>query len=239
MKKEKSAVGRKCSICSHKQSKQINNLIAEGVSFRNISQRYGMDIASISRHADQHLKIDLHSVVEQKRQSDAFDFHETLKTLLMKTNKMFVAVDEWLVDPENPDRYDISPRDDEIVVLYLDNSDLTKQGEPKRKKDTLRNLLKRYEAASGNDAIAVQSLAMDNRKLLLETAKLFADRLDQYVKYFPPKEDENKMIQKLFIEYIKPIEDGGKGWRIEDAVNSFSKKFPQTDFKLLAGEVEK
>lgn len=67
MKEPRKSTGRPCSICSHTAVDEINGLIRQRVGFRNISQVHGMDIASVSRHTANHLRIDLQAVQIEKR----------------------------------------------------------------------------------------------------------------------------------------------------------------------------
>ena len=41
-----------------------------------------------------------------------------LETTLRRVNKLFEACDEWLTDPEDPERYDLGPRAEELLVHY-------------------------------------------------------------------------------------------------------------------------
>lgn len=193
---------RHCSICTHKQVSQINTEIAEGVSFRGIALRYGMSNPSVGRHAENCLNIDLSAYREEKKTDQAFDFATELYRLYAKAGKMVDALERWLADPDNPDEYNIDPRDSEMTVLYLDHKDLTKQGDPKQKKGRLRDLLKRIDAESDNEPVGVISSAMDNRKLYLDAFKTLNDRLEQMAKFYGlfTKEKDNPQSTEKAIE---------------------------------------
>lgn len=43
---------RKCSICEHPQAEEINTALLNGVSLRNIAERYSVSTTSLHRHKD-------------------------------------------------------------------------------------------------------------------------------------------------------------------------------------------
>ncbi len=47
--------GRRCSICSHENVEEINRLLLEGETYRNISERFSVSAAALSRHKNQHI----------------------------------------------------------------------------------------------------------------------------------------------------------------------------------------
>lgn len=42
----------RCSICSHKKRKQIDQCVTEGVSYRNIAEKFKVGFQSVKRHVD-------------------------------------------------------------------------------------------------------------------------------------------------------------------------------------------
>lgn len=49
-------MGRKCSVCSHEQAEEINQiLIARSDSYRTIADRFGLSETALKRHAAEHL----------------------------------------------------------------------------------------------------------------------------------------------------------------------------------------
>jgi len=131
---------------------------------------------------------------------------------------MLDACEAWLVDPKDEDRFDISPRDSEILVVYLDHRDTTPRGEPRQKKETLKRLLERVETGTNIEAVSVQSKAIDNRKLYLDAFKTLTDRLDQiarrgglYQKTSPDEADTFALIEAFTDRLI------ARGWESQAA----------------------
>ena len=46
---------RKCTVCEHEKVEEINRLLLEGVSLRNIAKQYFVSVASLHRHKKDHL----------------------------------------------------------------------------------------------------------------------------------------------------------------------------------------
>ena len=51
----KARTGRKCSICNHEKVDEINRLLLNGTSYRNISEKFSVSAAALSRHKNQHI----------------------------------------------------------------------------------------------------------------------------------------------------------------------------------------
>ncbi len=48
-------MARKCTVCEHEKVEEINRLLLEGVSLRNIAKQYFVSAASLHRHKEGHL----------------------------------------------------------------------------------------------------------------------------------------------------------------------------------------
>jgi hypothetical protein len=46
---------RKCTVCEHEKVEEINRLLLEGVSLRNLAKQYFVSAASLHRHKKDHL----------------------------------------------------------------------------------------------------------------------------------------------------------------------------------------
>lgn len=174
----------RCTICKHKRTSEINKAIADGQSYRAIALRFGFSHTSVQRHIENCLELEFGVIVQEAKTEQSFDFANELHSLYGRSLKMFDAFDRWLRDPDNPDEYNIDPRDDEMTIVYLDHTDHDQHGNPKQKKDTLRRLLREINANLDKEGIQVMSKAVDNRKLYLDTFKTITDRLEQMAKFY-------------------------------------------------------
>ena len=68
-----------------------------------------------------------------------------LESTLRGVNKLFAACDDWLTDPEDPERYDLGPRAEELLVHCWRTGE---DGERVRAKAPLSELLRRVEGGS-------------------------------------------------------------------------------------------
>lgn len=52
---KRARAGRKCSICEHEKVNEINEALIAGEAYRNISERFSVSRAALSRHKNQHI----------------------------------------------------------------------------------------------------------------------------------------------------------------------------------------
>lgn len=182
-------MARTCTICTHAARVAIDKSLIDGDSFRHIAARHGVSTGSLQRHKNDHLSqllaesvtrapvpvpvsVDLAEVTQHaaQRQAENLDVRVQLDKHVERINLLSDACDRWLRDPDEPSRYTLDPRADDLMVLYEDLNDRTRGGDPKRKRATLAELLERV----ANLDIAVQVVERrhaDPRELVLKTAE--------------------------------------------------------------------
>jgi hypothetical protein len=92
--------------------------------------------------------------------------------------KLLRACDEWLTDPHDPSRYDLSPRAHEVWCHYEGRR--TGRGGRCRKKERLSALLARLETAGLREPysfVMVEQKSADPRKLIIDTSKALEGHL--------------------------------------------------------------
>jgi len=57
-------MSRPCSICSHSERLEIDRLLLQGTSYRDIADRFGLSKTSVFRHKESHIGTDLKDVRE-------------------------------------------------------------------------------------------------------------------------------------------------------------------------------
>lgn len=179
---------RQCSICSHPDRTAIDKEIVAGTAFRVIAQRFAVSSDSLQRHKVGHLAdlLTRAAVVEQERGVElvtqqreqsaaqdavALDVMSKLRLIFDRAEKMLAACDEWLTDPNDLTRYDLSPRAHEINVIYEDVLyDDEGNGHTKKGKARLSDLLTIAREPTPDRAFTlVETKTADPRKLLLNT----------------------------------------------------------------------
>lgn len=183
--------GRKCSICSHAEVDKINSLINSGASFRGISLQFGMSDMSVGRHAENCLHLEIRALVKEKKIEKAIDHYQEISEQLEFAKELRIAAKEYLSDPETG-RLILIPRAREVVVIYEDYDDRNRQGEPKKKRESLDSLLEKLEKV---------------RQFQLELLKADIERIfDKYddEDSEPLKEDVNELLRIYHTDYIEP-----------------------------------
>jgi hypothetical protein len=176
-------MARHCTVCDHPKVEEINRALVAGEAYRNVSLRFDTSVMALCRHKQQHLPdllakaqaereaaqgealLDQVEQQEQKEQAHAIDVMAELSRCLDRVNKLFDACDEWLRDPEDPDRYTVEPRSEEVRVIYTEDED----GRQVRKKARLSELLDRLNGHY--NLWTVETKHADPRGLVLKTAE--------------------------------------------------------------------
>jgi len=173
-------VSRTCTVCSHPERATIDKaLVAVQNPYRDIARQYGLSKDALLRHKADHLLAEIVAAWQEERQGNGLELAGEVRGWMLTIGKLLRACDEWLTDPDDHTRYDLSPRASELMVHY-EEQDVTPQGRPLvlRRKARLSDLLKRAEAGSGDITITlVEHKAADPRKLLLDTTKTLEGHL--------------------------------------------------------------
>lgn len=81
---------RKCSICEHPQAEEINTALLNGVSLRNIAERYSVSKTALHRHKD-HIPI---SLVKAQQAEEAARADSLLKQVVELKDKALAILDK-------------------------------------------------------------------------------------------------------------------------------------------------
>ena len=158
----------------HPQKKKIISALVRGKgSLREIALQYGVTHGSLHRF----LKDRLAPQIAKRRAAEQVRDGETavnqINKVMVRVQKMYDACDEYLQDPEDPDKYYLGPRGDEIMVDYYmydqEGKNIT------RFKDTLQNIINQLR---GTNVTETRYKYADPRRLLLETAKVLNTQLE-------------------------------------------------------------
>ena len=158
---------------------QLRDEIEQGLKPAQIAAKYGMSRVTVSdRVRKMNLTTTAVTTLAPVGTPESRTFVETqrdaiseLLELLDGIKKLYAACAAWLQDPENPDKFDIGPRANEVMVTYWD-ADEDSEGKPKmvKRKAKLSVLLKRLEDDGILTLQGEQKIA-DPRTLILQTAQ--------------------------------------------------------------------
>ncbi len=97
----------------------------------------------------------------------ARDVLAELNQCFSRANLLFEACDRWLRDPENPERYDLNPRAEDVFVTFVEQDG---EGNARvRRKKRLSLLLEEVKGMrAGAEILTVETKSADPRKLVLD-----------------------------------------------------------------------
>lgn len=160
---------RACTICAHPEREAVEAAMVNGESFRDIARRFRVGKDAAARHKADHLPEHLVKAREVEDAAKALDVMDELRRCFERVNLLFDACDRWLRDADDPARYDIGPRAEELRVTYEE-----RHGERTvRRKATLAELLAKVAGSSaeaGRTVTMVETKHADPRELVLKTA---------------------------------------------------------------------
>jgi hypothetical protein len=163
--------GPLCSVCAHPQRREIDRAIAtEGTSFRNIEERYGVDHVCVHRHKQAGHVAEALAVYEEEKRGFQRDIGEVFERNVKRLGLAQDACDRWLRDPEEPERYFLGPRAEEVTVLYEETEpdDNARSGfRTVRKKAKLHVLLGEVQERHGIRVTGFETKYADPRNLLV------------------------------------------------------------------------
>lgn len=191
-------MARPCTVCRHPERAAIDKALVAGEPFRNLAERFGTSATALHRHKQDHLPALLAKgkQAEERVRSDelnaqaraqeaakeavALDVMGELRRLFNTGQKLRAACDEWLTDPDDPTRYTLEPRADEVKVIYYEKDDDKKR----RHKASMDALLARISTESGIQVLGWESKHADPRELILKAVAQLTDQLEVVHKLF-------------------------------------------------------
>jgi hypothetical protein len=163
-----------CTVCHHPQSREIDLEIIRGKqSNRAIACHFNVSRETVRRHRNEHLldKIQIAQAIATK--IERIDLNRELATIYNRTRSYLDACHDWLTDPDNPSKYTLVPRSEEITVIYEKrDGDKTIRGKAK-----LSILLKQVEDGLSLTVIGYQDRSSDIRRLFLRASGLLMKEL--------------------------------------------------------------
>ena len=189
-------MARTCTICAHDKRGEIEQALVANDSFRAIAERFGTSIGSLHRHKQKHLPALLAQAQQvcdreratalvvqaqdqqAKEDATAINVMQELRRCFERVNLLFDACDRWLRDPDDPTRYDIGPRAEDVAVIYWEPGP---EDKPVRKKAPLSVLMERI-TSSGRVVDHWESRHADPRELVLKTSERLQSQIELLAK---------------------------------------------------------
>ncbi len=192
--------GRRCSVCAHPQRRAIDRALVEGEPAPRIAAIYReLSDDAVRRHAAGHLPPALAKAAADGDSRTASETLAQLNRCLERVNLLFDACDSWLRDPDDPNRYDIGPRAEDLKVTYIDRDE---QGKAIRKKARLSELLARL-AGIAPDVRLVETKHADPRELVLHTAKRLEAQTELLARIIGQLKDPAGLSLTVHVEWVQ------------------------------------
>lgn len=169
---DRSKKRKKCKACDSKRVAQLNKQLLNGDSISGISKLYGMSRDVIRRHKNECLGELLQEVVKEK-QLAGDSLIKQVEADIDMVHKLVRACDEWLTDPDDPSKYFLGPRGEEIEITYQEKDTGTDRLLPTMRKASLQEMIDTVEKNGHFVVRNITTKHADPRELLLKAiAKL-------------------------------------------------------------------
>ena len=163
---------RSCTACQHPDRAALEAALVAVQPVRQVASVFTVSPSAVARHAANHLPETLAraaqavAAVQVEQTADALDVMAELRRTFERLNLLFDACDRWLRDVDDPSRYDIGPRAEDVLVTYLEAGP---DGELARRKAPISRLLARLQER-GVQVDGWETKHADPRELVLKTA---------------------------------------------------------------------
>jgi len=213
-------MGRTCSICIHQQREAIERALVADEPQRGMAQRFGVSRQALGRHVTEHMPAVLataqhaqqeraaaHAVAvgeqiatqEARGQEHALDVMTELGRCFTRVNMLFDACHEWLLDPDQPTKYYLGPRADDVKVIYWGRDS---SGQAVQKKASLAEMLATIEG-KGVRIERWETKYADPRELALKVAAQLKGQTELLAKLMGDLQVEGTVNIAVHPEWLK------------------------------------
>ncbi|MDP9359694.1 MAG: hypothetical protein M3R02_31305 [Chloroflexota bacterium] len=190
---------RTCTVCAHPQRASIDHALVAGEPYRAIARRFAASPDAVLRHKTAHLPADLVRAREAEEETRALDTMAELRRCLERSNLLFDACDRWLRDADDPSRYDLGPRADDLLVTYAEPG---RDGRSIRRKAPLSELVAQVEQV-GRRVVLIETRRADPRELVLKTAGRLQGQLELMAKLLGDLDERSPVAILLAPEWLE------------------------------------
>jgi hypothetical protein len=167
-------------IDRHKDREKIIADIMGGVmSNHQIAQKYGISHGSVNRYIKHRLLQQAAEAAMARDEDEGKRLLDRVEEVMKRMHKLYDACDEYLKDPDNPERYELGPRSWDIDVIYRETNDA---GKTVARKAKLQELLERLSAQLDLFDYTVQYRIEDPRRLIVNVARTLTEQLEVIAK---------------------------------------------------------
>jgi len=155
------------TIENHPDKQKIIRDLIHQKPLRDIAQKYKVSKSTVNRYLHDKLVEKAATVESQQKKRDGDYILRILDTVLERMQMLYDACHEYLLDPEDPQKYYLGPHAHELYVIYY-------EGEQKKK---IRLDLLLEDKGKSMEGYEVAHIA-DPRVLIIKTSESIARQLE-------------------------------------------------------------
>ena len=155
-----------CKVCDSRNLVNINRMLLDGATIVSIENLYGISRNTLLRHKKECMGAMLMEVKESKKLVGD-SLVKQVEADIVLVHKLVKACDEWLTDPDDPTKYFLGPRGQEIDITYQETDPETGRLDKIMKKASLQEMMHAIES----EGIVIRNITTkqaDPRELLLK-----------------------------------------------------------------------
>jgi len=133
---------------------------------RLVAERFGISYNALRRHVQNHLP-EKPAGGQRQELSELQQILDKLNELVEQIELILDACHNYLLDPEDPTRYYLGPRAEDVEVVFLEEDE---NGRTHKRRSRLSELLNK----TGTSAVAAHWRTADPSRLLLEASRALA-----------------------------------------------------------------
>ncbi len=169
------------------KQKEVIDMIASGATYTAIAKKLGCTVSSAQGYIFRNLMPLVCRDLTKREEEGARKILARVERIAGRCEKMSDALDLWLTDPDNPERYTMDPRTDELkCICTLQGTD--SNGKPISRTATipLNELMSQLEFTEYRGLSVIPEHLVwkntDPRKLMLDTARALKELLELLAK---------------------------------------------------------
>lgn len=164
---------RKHEVSIHPDKTKIDKALIKGDSYRIIAGRYGVSMTAIGRYMKSKLIPQTAKAQAVRELQGGSDLLDKLEKYLNIAEKMITAAEEYLQDPDDPNKLNLGPRAEEVEIDYTEIIGKARV----KKKATLQQLLENIKV-DGRIINFIRYKHEDPRRTILNAANTLTKQIE-------------------------------------------------------------
>ena len=193
---------RKSEVDIHPDKAKIDKALIKGKSYRVIASQFGLSQAAIGRYMTGKLMPKVAKAQAVRLLQSGGDLLDLLEGYIRTADKMIKAAEEYLQDPDNPDKLYLGPKAEEVEITYTETvGEKTVKG-----KGSLQELIDKIED-QGIRVGFVRYKHEDPRRTILNSANTLTKQIELFGRIHGDIKNVslNISIQPAFMEFVNAV----------------------------------